>query len=134
VFEALPPFTELDEALTGRYYASFARLHDIYARGARSGEFTVDDIDLQATVDFGTIYGAAQLTLSKRLPPRYWADPAPVFERAVASVMAGLRVPPKLGDPGARRHDGPRSLSDDELEGLAAAGGSPSADAPILGS
>ncbi len=133
VFEALPPSTDLDEALTSRYYASFVRLREIYVRGVESGEFALDDVDLHATVDFAAIYGAAQLTLNKRLPPQYWADPSPVFDLAMARVMAGLRAAPLPGDRVARL-TGPRSLSDEELEGLAAAGGAPIREIPPLGS
>ena len=121
VFDALPPFTDLDAALTSRYYASFERLREVYQRGVESGEFALDDVDLQATVDFGTIYGAVQLTLSQRLPPQYWADPAPVFERALANVMTRLRAAPVPGAGTACLH-GSRALSDADLEGLAAAG------------
>ena len=121
VFEALPPFTDLDEALTGRYYASFVRLREIYLRGRESGEFAVDDVDLHATVDFATIYGAVQLALNKRLPPQYWADPTPVFDLAMARVLADGRAQPRIQavDEAAR---GPRALGDNELDGLAAAG------------
>jgi hypothetical protein len=66
------------------------RLRAIYERGRDEGEFVVDDVDLQATVGFATLYGAVELYPNKRLPPQYWDDPAPVFSRAPAGVLAGI--------------------------------------------
>ncbi len=121
VFEALPAPTELDAEFTRRSYASFDRLREVYALGRDTGEFAIADVDLEATFGFAVVYGAVELALNRRLPPRYWADPTPVFEHAVEGILGALH--PQVRDGGLRpaTHAG-RALRDDELDLLSAAG------------
>jgi AcrR family transcriptional regulator len=98
VFEALPPFTELDEKLVRRYYATFVRLRTVFAEGVRRGELHADDLDLAATAGFAAVFGVVDLFVNKRLPPQYWGDVTPVLQAALDGFLRA-----DLGVPGAGR-------------------------------
>ncbi len=87
VFEALPPFTDLDEQLLHRYYATFVRLHAVFEEGAQRGELHTDDAGLAATVGFATVFGVVELFMNKRLPPQYWTDVTPVLQAALDGFL-----------------------------------------------
>lgn len=90
LFEAVPPLDEPCDELSQQYHAAYARVRRIYERGCRNGEFSIDDVDLQATVGFATIFGIVDLYLNKRLPPEYSSDVFQVFDQAVREVLVTL--------------------------------------------
>jgi AcrR family transcriptional regulator len=123
VFDAPPPYTDLDEELTSRYYAPYLRLRSVVEMGVKSGELHVYDVDLAATVGFATIFGVIDLSLTKRLPPRYWNDVTPVLQAALHDFLRSCAGAPGLPRPLRLVTPPPsRRLRDDELDGLAAAG------------
>ena len=89
VVDALPPYTEPDEALTRRSSARFVRLGSVVERGARSREIRVDDVDLAAMVGFATPFGVVHLFLAGRLPAGAAAAPG---RGATAAATRGRRA------------------------------------------
>jgi len=124
VFDALPSMVEPTEQSTRQYYATLVRLQEILQGGLERGELDCHDAQARAAVGFATLFGLADLYIDKRLPPRYLADPAALVEEALLVFLGSLTVAPvvplKLAP--VVPISGPRALSDDDLEGLAAAG------------
>ncbi len=119
VFDALPPRTEVAEALTMQDNTTVLRLREILRRGVERGVLVCGDADARATVGFATLFGLSHLLVNRRLPANYRDDPSPVIEDALAAFLGSCAAAPVV--PIA----GPRALCDDDLDGLAAAGPEP---------
>ena len=135
VFDALPPMEEPTELSTRQYYATLVRLQEVFQQGIARGELVCGDADARALVGFSLLFGLSNLYLNKRLPPRYWDDPAPVIEDALAVFLGACAVVPlaPLVLATVVPISAPRALSDDDLEGLAAAGPEPEQSGPLQG-
>jgi len=127
VFDALPSMVEPAELSTRRYYGTLVRLQEILQGGLERGELDCHEAQARAAVGFATLFGLADLYINKRLPAKYVDDPAPILEDALlvflGSCAAAPVVPLTLAP--VVPISGPRALSDDDLEGLAAAGPEP---------
>ncbi len=127
IFDALPSMVEPAEPSTRQYYGTLVRLQEILQGGLERGELDCHDAQARAAVSFATLFGLADLYLYKRLPAQYVDDPAPILEDAMLvfldSCAAAPVVPLTLAP--VVPISGPRALSDDDLEGLAAAGPEP---------
>jgi len=127
VFDALPSRVELSEPSARQCYATLVRLQDILRCGLERGELACGDADARAAVGFATLFGLSHLLVNKRLPAKYVDDPAPILEDALLVFLSSCSVAPVV--PIALAPvvpiSGPRALSDDDLERLAAAGPEP---------
>lgn len=127
VFDALPSRVELSELSTRQYYATLVRLQEILRRGLERGELACGDPDARATVGFATLFGLSHLLVNRRLPAKYVDTPTPILEDAMLVLLdscAAAPVVPLTLAP-VVPISGSRALSDDDLEGLAAAGSEP---------
>ncbi|MEI6451199.1 MAG: TetR/AcrR family transcriptional regulator [Actinomycetes bacterium] len=140
VFDALPSMVEPTELSTRPYYATLVRLQEVLQGGLERGELDCHDAQARAAVGFATLFGLADLYINQRLPPQYLADPAALVEDALLVLLdscAAAPVVPLALAPVVPLTlapvvpiSGPRALSDDDLEGLAAAGPEPCEPGP----
>jgi hypothetical protein len=95
IFDRLPPATDLTDERLFRYYKANLHGRDIVARAKETGELAVQDTEVDTALGLAFMYGVVKLFLHKRLIPRFWDDPAPLIDRMIELLIAGLEPKPK---------------------------------------
>lgn len=92
VFDRLTPATDLTDERLARYYKANRHAYEIISRGKQTGEFLVEDVDVDTNLGLAFMYGVARLFIHKRLAPRFWKDITPLANRSVELFLSGLRA------------------------------------------
>lgn len=90
MFDRLPKATDLTDEKLAHYYKANRHAYEIISRAKQTGEFLVEDADVDANLGLAFMYGVAKLFIHRRLAPRFWKDITSLTDRSIELFLSGL--------------------------------------------